>query len=66
MSEALVKWLTEKRGIFALIAVLCLTFLRYTEHLGDTPFGLCFSAVVAGFLTASVMGDKALPIQGKE
>jgi hypothetical protein len=59
VSEALVKWLTERRGIFAIVCALCLTFLRYTEHLSDTTFGLCFAAVVSGFLTASVLGDKS-------
>lgn len=60
MNADLVRWLFERKAIFALVAIVCLTVLRFTEHLADTTFGLCFSGVVAGFLTASVLGDKAL------
>lgn len=58
MSEALIKWLTERRGVFAIVCILCITVLRFNERLSDTTFGLCFSAVVAGFLTADVFGSK--------
>lgn len=53
MNDSLVKWLFERRAVFALISVICLTILRFNEHLSDTTFGLCFGSVV-GLLTAEV------------
>lgn len=54
MNSDLVKWLFERKAIFALISILCLTMLRYSEHLNDTTFGLCFGSVVT-LLTVDIL-----------
>lgn len=58
MTSDLVKWLFERKAIFALVCVVCLTVLRALEHLSDATFASCFVTLVGGFLTASVMSDK--------
>lgn len=54
MNTDLVKWLFERKAIFALIAILCLTLLRFTEHLADATFGLCFGSVIT-LLTVDIL-----------
>lgn len=54
MNADLVKWLFERKAVFALIATLCLTALRFREHMSDTTFGLCFGSVV-GLLAIDIL-----------